>query len=51
MNLIQNLQFGKIFSNHMLEVDWDIKTGWKKPIIKPYENISINMERIYLLPT
>ena len=30
-------QFGHIMTDHILECDWDSKTGWDKPIIKPYE--------------
>jgi len=37
-----DLQFGVTFSDHMLEVDWDEKTGWANPVIKPYGNFSIS---------
>ncbi|VDL65500.1 unnamed protein product [Nippostrongylus brasiliensis] len=38
----QPLGFGNHFSDHMLEVDWDIDNGWHKPCIKPYENLSLD---------
>lgn len=28
--------FGKLTTDHMLEIDWDQETGWGKPIISPY---------------
>jgi len=37
-----DLQFGVTFSDHMLEVDWDEKTGWANPVIKPYGNFNIS---------
>ena len=32
----EKLQFGRTFSDHMLEIDWDEKNGWHNPVIKPY---------------
>ncbi|TPX52878.1 branched-chain-amino-acid transaminase [Synchytrium endobioticum] len=30
------LVFGRIFSDHMLTVDWNSSTGWSPPTIQPY---------------
>jgi len=35
-----NLPFGKVFSDHMLVMDYDNET-WKKPSIQPFQNISL----------
>lgn len=39
---MEGLAFGKHFSDHMLEVDWEPKGGWGAPRIKPYGNLSIS---------
>jgi hypothetical protein len=39
---LQDLVFGKTFSDHMLVVDWDAKNGWHKPVIMPYGDLSIS---------
>lgn len=36
-----SLVFGKYFSDHMLEVEWDIETGWGAPRIVPLHNLSL----------
>ncbi|KAI5949959.1 BAT2 [Candida theae] len=36
------LVFGKTFTDHMLEIEWDAKTGWGKPKISPYHNLSLD---------
>ena len=35
-----NLPFGKVFSDHMLVMDYENET-WAKPAIKPFENLSL----------
>lgn len=37
-----NLGFGTIFSDHMLEADWTAESGWEQPIIKKYAPLSIS---------
>ncbi|ETS63372.1 hypothetical protein PaG_01653 [Moesziomyces aphidis] len=37
-----NLVFGQKFSPHMLIVDWNNKTGWGVPHIKPYGPLSLS---------
>ena len=34
--------FGKLFTDHMFQVDWDFTTGWGKPRIDPYEPLKID---------
>ncbi len=36
------LLFGRSFSDHMLEVDWDVTTGWHNPKIIPFQNFSLS---------
>uniref|UniRef100_A0AAV1TLG3 Branched-chain-amino-acid aminotransferase n=1 Tax=Peronospora matthiolae TaxID=2874970 RepID=A0AAV1TLG3_9STRA len=38
----EQLQFGKTFTDHMLEVDWALGKGWGKPVIHPYGPISMD---------
>jgi branched-chain amino acid aminotransferase len=38
----EDLLFGKVFSDHMFEMDWNSKTGWKNQSIHPYRNISLS---------
>ncbi|CAI5730282.1 unnamed protein product [Peronospora destructor] len=38
----EELQFGKTFTDHMLEVDWEIGQGWGNPMIRPYGGISLD---------
>lgn len=39
---VEELAFGKMFTDHMLTIDWNHKEGWKNPEIKPFENFSIH---------
>ncbi|XP_065070508.1 branched-chain-amino-acid aminotransferase, cytosolic-like [Rhopilema esculentum] len=36
------LVFGQSISDHMLILEWDIDEGWKKPVIKPHENLLLD---------
>ncbi len=38
----ETLIFGHTFSDHMLEVDWNIKSGWSAPKIRPFGDLSIH---------
>lgn len=43
IELPDNLVFGKVFTDHIFEMDYDAsKGGWQKPTIKKFENLSIN---------
>ena len=35
-------EFGKVMTDHLLEVDWTATGGWKKPIISPYRKFEID---------
>uniref|UniRef100_A0A8R1HUW5 Branched-chain-amino-acid aminotransferase n=1 Tax=Caenorhabditis japonica TaxID=281687 RepID=A0A8R1HUW5_CAEJA len=36
------LGFGRYFSNHIIDIDWDMKEGWFAPKIKQFENFSLH---------
>lgn len=38
----KHLVFGHTFTDHMLEIDWDSKSGWKTPVISPYHALSLD---------
>ncbi|HMC99206.1 MAG TPA: branched-chain amino acid aminotransferase [Ferruginibacter sp.] len=38
---LENIPFGKYFTDHMLEVDYE-DGEWKKPAIKPYQDLHIS---------
>ena len=35
------LVFGRLFTDHMLEISWDAETGWGTPEISPFHNLSL----------
>jgi hypothetical protein len=39
---LKKLVFGRSFTDHMLEIDWNVQKGWRKPRIVPYGNLSIS---------
>ena len=39
---VSDLVFGKHFTDHMLEVEWDVKKGWGKPVISPFHNLNLH---------
>lgn len=39
---MEELAFGRTFTDHMLEVDWNTTTGWGAPRIVPYGDIAIS---------
>ncbi|KAF1790310.1 Branched-chain amino acid aminotransferase II [Phytophthora cactorum] len=38
----EQLKFGKTFTDHMLEVDWELGKGWGHPVIHPYGPMAID---------
>ncbi|KAF0698293.1 Aste57867_11086 [Aphanomyces stellatus] len=38
----EKLTFGTTFSDHLLEIDWDQKTGWAPPLIRPYGPLAVD---------
>ena len=39
---VNKLAFGKVFTDHMLTIDWSKSHGWAAPQIVPFENFSIH---------
>lgn len=39
---IENLVFGRTFTDHMLTIDWDTVNGWHNPVIAPYGDLKIS---------
>uniref|UniRef100_A0A8C5MCT2 Branched-chain-amino-acid aminotransferase n=1 Tax=Leptobrachium leishanense TaxID=445787 RepID=A0A8C5MCT2_9ANUR len=37
-----NLVFGTVFTDHILSIEWTAEHGWDKPVIKPFQNISLH---------
>ena len=38
---VNNLVFGREFSDHMLSIEWSSDRGWDQPRITPYQNLSL----------
>ncbi|CAL9692853.1 unnamed protein product [Knipowitschia caucasica] len=36
------LVFGKTFSDHMLVIEWSDSEGWDRPLIQPFQNLSLH---------
>jgi len=39
---VSELAFGKIFTDHMLSIEWDVNSGWHAPKIEPFKNFSMH---------
>ena len=39
---LDKLAFGKVFTDHMLTIDWNKEKGWAAPQITPFENFSMH---------
>lgn len=39
---LEDLIFGRTFTDHMLTIDWDNKNGWHNPVISPYGDLAIS---------
>jgi branched-chain amino acid aminotransferase len=39
---LEKLLFGKEFTDHMLEIDWEVNSGWKTPQIRPYGKLELD---------
>ena len=37
-----NLKFGHIYADHMMEADWNDDVGWTRPLISPLHNFNIH---------
>lgn len=38
----EDLVFGKVFTDHMLTIEWTQNEGWGTPVIKPYQNLPLD---------
>ncbi|KAK9461696.1 aminotransferase [Lipomyces oligophaga] len=38
----EKLVFGKTFTDHMLQIEWNDEDGWLAPRITPYQNLSLD---------
>ncbi|XP_028274972.1 branched-chain-amino-acid aminotransferase, cytosolic [Parambassis ranga] len=36
------VNFGSVFTDHMLTVEWSVAEGWKAPLIRPFGNLSLH---------
>ena len=39
---LEDLMFGKTFTDHMLEINWDAENGWHDPQIVEFGNLSLS---------
>jgi branched-chain amino acid aminotransferase len=46
--LPETLGFGKIFTDHMFEMDYNEKNGWHNPIIRPVEDLEIHPASMFI---
>jgi branched-chain amino acid aminotransferase len=46
--LPDSLGFGLVFTDHMFEMDFDIKNGWHNPVIKPVEQLSLHPATMFI---
>uniref|UniRef100_A0A8C5G3W4 Branched-chain-amino-acid aminotransferase n=1 Tax=Gouania willdenowi TaxID=441366 RepID=A0A8C5G3W4_GOUWI len=35
-------EFGTVFTDHMLVIEWSLNEGWKAPLIKPFGDLSLH---------
>ncbi len=48
VDIPENLGFGKIFTDHVFEMDFDPEKGWHNPTIKKLENLSLHPGTMFL---
>jgi len=48
VDIPENLGFGKIFTDHVFEMDFDQDKGWHNPVIKKLENLSLHPGTMFL---
>ena len=37
-----NIVFGSVYSDHMLEIEWTQEEGWQRPTVRPFHNLSFH---------
>ncbi|XP_062512590.1 branched-chain-amino-acid aminotransferase, cytosolic-like [Corticium candelabrum] len=45
---VSSVAFGTVFTDHMLEVEWDAAEGWKTPKISEFHNLSLSPGSVVL---
>lgn len=45
---IEQLTFGKSFTDHMLEIEWSAESGWGVPTINPYHKLELDPSAVVL---
>ena len=45
---VLSVAFGTVFTDHMLEVEWDAAEGWKTPKISEFHNLSLSPGSVVL---
>lgn len=48
INLPESLGFGKIFTDHMFEMDYNEKNGWHNPVIRPVDDLPIHPASMFI---
>ena len=48
IKLPENLGFGRVFTNHVFEMDYNPEKGWHNPVIKPLKNLSMHPGTTFL---
>jgi branched-chain amino acid aminotransferase len=48
VNLPESLGFGKIFSDHLFEMDYSPSKGWHNPTIRPVESLPIHPATMFI---
>jgi len=46
--LPESLGFGKIFTDHMFEMDYNEKEGWQNPTIRPVEDLPVHPASMFI---
>jgi branched-chain amino acid aminotransferase len=45
---LENLAFGRVFTEHVVAIDWDQDEGWHDGILRPYGKIELDPATVFL---
>jgi branched-chain amino acid aminotransferase len=48
VTLPESLGFGKIFTDHMFEMNYNEKDGWNNPVIRPVDNLAVHPASMFI---
>ena len=48
VTLPESLGFGKIFTDHMFEMNYNEKSGWHSPVIRPVDNLAVHPASMFI---